>query len=236
MTRLSEYFNAIPPMKVDLIEWFGLHEASGNRIGEHAGKVLVDTNTVTGTTGPGSNNASSFARANSEWLDGTSVRGLEGRNSDFSISCWFNATTLGSDYYSIVGQVTGSLDEQWAWNLSFDHTNSKPRFVMGNGSTWKVALGPNTLSTATWYHAYCQFNSVTQDLSMSINNATLVDTALAGVPMARNNGLSIGHQLGDTRYWDGGIAEFVMYKRLLTTDQQSWMYNSGNGRTYSDIT
>ena len=37
-------------------------------------------------------------------------------------------------------------------------------------------------------------------------------------------------------YHKGSLDEFCIYKRVLSADEISWLYNAGAGRTYADLT
>ncbi len=39
-----------------------------------------------------------------------------------------------------------------------------------------------------------------------------------------------------TTYHDGSTDEVVLYKRILTAAERTWLYNGGSGRTYTDLT
>ena len=59
--------------------------------------------------------------------------------------------------------------------------------------------------------------------------------ATSGPPTDKAAPFTIG-QYYDSRRCDGLVDEACIYKRVLSADEVAWLYNSGTGRAYSELT
>lgn len=206
-----------------------LDETSGNRVDMVESKSLTDTNTVTSSTGKRSNSAY-FTQANSECLVGSTTSKT---NSDASVSLWAKANnvdtrwcfgwcrnaawgneailgvlTVGGDWYAISGNAPGNYNDMF---------------------------GP-TCTTATWYHLIYTYKSSGSECNFYVNNSTAYTDTWVGTPGAYNDNtrLVIGANPGTglTQYWDGDIDEVYVWDKVLSSQERTDLYNSGNGLYY----
>jgi hypothetical protein len=88
------------------------------------------------------------------------------------------------------------------------------------------------LSTGTWYFFRCQHDATANTLGISINNGAMDTAALVGGLVDGTAPFRMGQDFAGTSEFTGLIDEVAVWRRKLTTDEATALYNSGNGRTY----
>lgn len=145
-----------------------------------------------------------------------------GANVDYSFSVWINSDTFAAGH-AVFGKDSGGVD---GYNLTTDATSHFVWTVYSTGS--HVFTSTATLSTATWYHIV-----VTYDQS---NIRLYLNGSLDGSPQANTADVAdegqvfeVGRSQGSGLYWDGGIDELGIWKRVLSLGEVQDLYNSGAG-------
>jgi len=219
-------------LKTSLISYWKLGEASGNRVDSHGSNTLTDNNTVTQAAGK-IGNAAQFTAASSEYLSIVDNAGISTGNIDFSIAGWVYLDSKASSRR--IFSKTDNTDSEY--NLFYRQSTDRFQFDINSGG---IAVAASTLgspSTATWYFIVAWHDAAGDTLNIQINNGTADSTATAGVgPSDTAYGLQLG-RLG-TDYMDGRIDDTAFWKRTLSSDERTQLYNGGNGLSYDvwDIT
>lgn len=224
-------------MLTSLVSYYALDEASGNGLDSHGSNTLTDTNTVAAATGKVSG-CRDFELSNSEKLTINDNASFSVGDIDFSIAAWFNGESFvsGSDENCIVGKRADSNAatglEYWlrqnAGNLQF--LVSSDGGVGGLSSvTWSA-----TPSTATWYFVVVWHDSVNNQIGIQVNDGTAVTAAHSTGVVDGTAPFVIGATGAGAGYFDGLIDEVAFAKRIWTPTEKTWIYNSGNGRSYAD--
>jgi hypothetical protein len=222
-----------------LISYWDLSEASGTRVDSVAASAnnLTDHNTVTGTTGPGSNNASLFTRANSESLSHIDNASLSVGDIDFTFCIWVKYTTL-NDFQTIGGQwESGVTQASWA----IFQQDAPQKFVFSttsNGSTG-VELASNSFGAATagvWNFVLVEHDSVNNTKGIQINNGTLDTVSYSAGVFNSSSPFELGCINNDGGgFLNGALAMAGFWKRILTSGDKTQLYNSGNGLNYAAL-
>lgn len=219
----------------NLISYWKLDEASGTRNDSVVASAnnLTDNNTVTQAAGKISN-AAQFTIANSEYLSCVSNASLVTGDIDFTVACWvyLDAKTTRQTFVSKSSGATPTTDEYY---IDYSDATNRFRFVIG-GTAYTVAtadvLGSPT--AATWYYIIAWHDSVANTINIQVNNGS-ANSLSTGIkfPPTTANVFTIGRYSADTPLYMGGrIDEVGFWKRVLTTQEKTDLYNSGNGYTY----
>ncbi len=92
-------------------------------------------------------------------------------------------------------------------------------------------------STATYYLVHGWHDSINDELGISVNAGIANTTAhSAGVFDSTSNFTMGRNDESLTLYWDGLIDEAGFWKRVLTSDERTQLYNAGNGLAYPFVT
>ena len=219
-------------LKTNLISWWNLEEASGQRNDSHGTNHLTDNNTVTQATGR-VGSAAQFTAANSEKLNITSNASLQTGNIDFSFAGWVYLDTK-----------TANRGFWGKWNLASNNDYlcyydlAGDRFYWGlDGPTTSIFHPANSLgspATGVWYFIYVEHDSVNNFARIQVNNGTMDSGAYSDGVSVGTAPFDIGY-VGDGIIHDGRIDSVGFWKRTLTADEKTWLYNGGNGRSYSEL-
>ena len=215
----------------DLVSWWSLDETSGTRYDAHGSNDLADNATVLYGTGKISNAADFEFSVNGEKLTNASPSGLGGGDRDYTIACWFNPESLLT-FTGLMSVQAGQGSSVSDWMLITGATSTNLYFYTATSSTWYLVQNTTALSTATWYLAIAEYDSVNDTLRLSINNGTAAETTSVPASNTTGNGFIMGSYGGSTSYYDGLIDEAAFWARLLTTDEKTALYNSGSGIAY----
>lgn len=218
---------------VDLVAYWELNEASGTRFDQVGSLDLTDNNTVSSGTGL-VGTAADFEASNNEYLSvgDDSLLSISG---DFTIATWVKLESLGVAN-TIVGKRDTNAVGDKEYTLIYRGASTAFRWT-----TWDSSGNPTsnddtsvTPATGTWYFLMCGYNSGTGRTFISVNNGT--KNTFIGTVQNGGSDFKIGAQLSTPDfYFDGLIDEFGVWQRLLTTDEEAFLYNSGSGRSYSEI-
>lgn len=231
-TRLNPLFSGQPSSLINgLVAYWKMEEASGTRIDATGrGNDLTDNNTVAQGTGK-VGNAAQMVKANSEYLSIASNSDFVGSDISFSFSHWFYIDSLPSSNNYLFGK--GLFDFLCRVSSATQKVNFQCESAASPGS-FAGAISPVVLSTTTWYHLYCGYDAGNDVVFVSVNNETLVTSALAGGVKTSVADFNIGiyNVLAILESWNGKIDEFGLWKRVLTAAERTALYNGGNGIAY----
>jgi hypothetical protein len=164
-----------------------------------------------------------------DWGDTTNSKYLQlsstGTSANWSVSAWvyptanagctfFSQSVSGSSYYKHCGCTTANMSVQYsigANNYSVIYTGA--------------------ISSA-WHHCVVTYNETTKTFKLYLDNVEVASGEALSTPSTSNNNAVIGsfaHNLTSNQGFKGKIDEEGIWDRVLTTDEISALYNSGNG-------
>lgn len=218
-----------------LVSYWALDEASGNRADSHGSNTLTDNNTVGSATGK-INTAADVERSASEYLSCASNSELQTGDIDFTLAAWVNLES--SQDMIIIGKDTDSPANSRDYTL--DYAEISPgvfrfRFYINGGAGGAIAVSSLALSTSTWYYVLGWHDAAGNTVNVQVNNGSPNSAATGGAsPNVSSAEFRVGARQysGFQGYWDGLIDEAALWKRLLTSDERTSLYNSGSGFAY----
>ena len=214
----------------NLIAYWKLDETSGTRNDSVGANHLADNNTVTSTTGK-IGTAGQFTSANNEYLSIADNADVSTGDIDYSVAAWVMLDSTGTSR-NIIGKGNPSSGGGCEFCLRYTGGANVFIFTAGKSGGESQAQHTLTVSTGVWYFVVGWYNSVSNLANIRVNDGTTVsvshtsgwDTALS---------LFIGVDTVATgRYWNGRIDEVGFWKRVLTAEEITTLYNNGNGITY----
>jgi hypothetical protein len=73
-------------------------------------------------------------------------------------------------------------------------------------------------------------------VNVCANDGAVASTSTSGqAPVTGASDFNIGRRQAGDFYTDGLIDQVGIWKRKLTSDEITYLYNSGNGRSYADF-
>lgn len=112
-------------------------------------------------------------------------------------------------------------------------------YVSGDGSAQTgVASTAGAMSAGSWYMVAMKHDATANTIGICVNagawNTAAHTTGIYNGQSTFNLGRSPGGG-GSAQLWDGLLDETGIWKRALSDAEITWLYNSGAGRSYSDI-
>lgn len=224
---------ASPVLLANLVSFWSLEEASGSRADAHGSNALADNNTVTNAAGK-VGNAASFAAASSEYLSIAD-------NASFTVTSftwllWIYTGTLDTTFRFAVTKDTGGANREYG--VGKDDSKRAYAFCFNQAGSVVERRSTPALSDNTWYLLEIYYDSVAQLFGLRINDgavAVQVPVALTAPIRDTSAALNIGRLGSGSGYWNGLVDQVGMWSRVLTTAERTWLYNSGNGRSYAEV-
>ena len=222
-----------------LIAYWKLEEASGTRYDElngcgGSGCDLTDNNTVTQNTGI-IGNAGEFTMANNEYLSHDDNADLSTGNIDFTVVLWVYLKSKPQTLMRFVNKNSGTNNQR---EFSVMYHNVTDLFVLQVSSDGTVTntiddtvLGHPSLST--WYFVTIWHDAVSDTINIQTNNGNVNSQSYSnGVFDSSSPWILGGQTAADVYYLDGRLDSVGFWKRVLTSTERGYLYNSGAGCDY----
>lgn len=213
----------------NLVSYWALNEASGNALDSHSTNDLTDNNTVGSATGK-VGNARDFEADNLELFTKADNADLSTGDIDFHLSGWVQFESQTSTRMIVMkGNDLNGTYEYCVFNFG-----GSLFFRVESGAA-SVDVGSSSLANGTWYKFDAWHDSVNNQIGISLNNGTPVTASYSGGVTDNAQAFQIGNDSSLGRPHDGLIDEVGFWKRVLTSDERTDLYNAGNGLSYDDF-
>lgn len=224
----------VHPLLTDLVSYWRLEEASGTRYDSYGTNHLTEVNTVGQVAGK-VGNAASFVSGDLTRLTVAHNDSLAPTN-DFGVCCWVNALSIpvstfggicskGDSSANVVFRVRMNADGTFTFNVKHDATTITLTSDV-------IAIPPTGWHfVAAWY----QFSSKT--MWLQIDNGVLKERVATGTLATNTAPFVVGTYIpGSATYHLTGYIDELMYtKRIWSPADLTWLYNGGNGRTWTEV-
>ena len=216
-------------LNTSLIAYWKLDESSGGtmavtRVDSQGSNDLTDNNTTASGTGIISNGAD-IELGNTEYLsiaDNTDLSTSSTENYTFSM--WVKLESKASDG-AMIGKWSGG-----GYAIIYSSGDDRFRFYNSNTSSFEAnAYGSPPLDT--WIHVVAYQSHTRGKLGFVINNGTPMEYTTSDRSADNTADFYIGILAPGTWFFDGIIDEVGFWKKELSTDEISELYNSGAGKT-----
>lgn len=218
-------------LKENLIAHWSLEEASGSRADDIGGNTLLDTNTV--TSNPGKiGTAAQLTAASGEYLALADNAALSMGDIDFTVGAWVYLDTTASIMY-VLSKLTAGTVAGIEYRL-FYSTGASLTFSVSNGTTNTNVAAGGVLVASSWYFAVGWHDSVANTVNIQLNNGTPVS---AGHTVGAQDGVAPFHigAANASNFWNGRLDQVGVWKRVLTTQERTDLYNGGAGLAFSQM-
>ena len=223
------------PGVTDLLAYWSMEEESGTRVDSHGSyNALVTVNPGYGTGKQG--NAADFVAASSQGLYLNDSPGISmGGDVSFCIGFWIKPHDVGSNS-PIFSKWILLTDGEYRISISSSKIEFEVRNADNSAGYEVTADTFGTLSNGVWYFVFAYFDASANLLGIGVNNVFDTDSGPSNGVRDHTNSLYFARDGAGLFYYDGLIDEVFIYKdRLLDAAERTWLYNSGSGRTYVDL-
>lgn len=214
-----------------IVAYWKLDESSGTRNDSVGSSHLTDYNTVASATGR-IGSALSYAAGNTDKYIGCADNdSLSMGDIDFTIAGWFKRTDTNGQ-----GQVVN----KWDWSIPSReylvdvHPSTYCRFYIATtGQTQVGVVDTFYPNIGDWTFLVAWHDATANTLNLQVNARTVVSSSHSGGVNNGSAAFAIGPYSVLANYAAGcDIDEVGIWKRVLTSDERSALYNSGAGLTY----
>jgi hypothetical protein len=207
------------------------NKANGNTFAALC-NTLGDNATVTFAAGKTdiTQAAGQFTAANSEYLSVPDNADLSTGDIDFTLCAWVYIDTLGATDRGVIakgfaggGTYEYALRQQGQDRIAFA--------ISTTGTSEANDVVTPVLSTATWYFIVAWYDATANTMNILTNNANLQSTSQTPGSTDRAGALWVGRKGSEQDYFNGRIDEVGFWKKVLTAQEHTDLYNGGNGNT-----
>jgi hypothetical protein len=145
-------------------------------------------------------------------------------NDPYTISVWFNSDEMPSNRGFVGWGAFGGTNQVNAWRLRDIGVSGFRHYWWGNDLDYTTPM-----SSGTWYNAIAAYQNGSRKLYL--NNVQVAEDFPTGhnVPYATNLRIGVtAESLGE--WFDGKIAQVILYKRQATPSEIEAIWNSGKSR------
>jgi hypothetical protein len=219
----------------DLVAYYSLDEASGNAIDAHGANDLTDTNTVGAASGKVSGARDFENGSDEDFVIADNADMSLGADTPFTWAGWayneqdFQAST------DILAKGTAGNGMAYCVYISGGFRFS---LLVGNGSSNQTVSDNTVFPTpaGTWFFIVAKHDPVANLLKIKVNDGTEVTAAWSGGTQNEGGSFYLGSSNGENVVgWDGLLDEWGFWKKVTSDSEDTWLYNSGSGRSYADI-
>lgn len=219
----------------DLISFWRLNEASGTRSDfvTTTPNDLTEVGSVPSLSGIVVNAANIGPGAGTNYLEKAAASELTFGDEDFTISLWVYLEN-NTNQQGLISKWNSNAVNEREWAMFFLSGTEVFRFAVSSDGT----LSNNVDSASTpaieqFHHVVCWHDSVANTINMVVNNgATQSIGHSTGVHSIAANPFWLGRiqlGVGDTDMDGGRIDAVGVWNRVLTSDEISELWNSGDG-------
>lgn len=213
-----------------LVGWWALDEASGNALDSHTGGLTLTDNNSVGAAESGRD----FEASSSQFFNRASGAEFQCGNIAYTFAFWIKPESFPN-----FGDTTHLSHAKNDYSfVDYQFIGDGPQLRVYNspgGGIQKTATPSGFMSAGTLYFIAGGLDAVDGNVWVSRNAGTRGTTALAGmVPVTAAGQFNLGrYAAGESFYTDGIIKALGFWKRALTDDELTWLYNGGTPRTYA---
>jgi len=226
----------VRPGKTNLEAWWELNEESGTRVDAHGSNDLADNNTVLYDTLV-KGNAADFEKGNSESLSIADNASLSVADVDFMFTTWLKPESIpGADQDMIIAKGGGVGTREYQAYITTTGSLAWVIYSSGEAGNTVVNSGAGTIIAGTKVFVVIKYDAGASELSVSLDAGSFTTAGSAVTPYDGSSIFRLGGRYAaiDSPY-DGLMDETNFWKGILTQDEINWLYNSGDGRAYSDF-
>jgi len=216
----------------NLVSYWKLDEASGNAIDAHGTNTLTQNNAPGTTTGKVLG-ARTF-NGSSDYFSIASNATLQTGDVDFTLACWVKFNSISSAQTVVGKWVVAPTGREY--RVIFDNSPNRLQFQVSATGASAVTVSANNfggLSTGVWYYVIAWHDSVANTTNISVNGVENSASHSAGV-FAGSTIFVIGRS-GAALPTNGTIDECGFWKRVLTADERTQLYNGGAALSYDSF-
>jgi len=224
----DDFTSVDDPMNGLLAYWL-MGEATGAaRVDSVAGLSLAVNGTVSQVAGKQGNAAGAIGSPN--YLSIADNATMSTGDIDFTFAGWVYLTTKTATR-ALFSKANAADAAGTEYELEYGIGTDRFVFRVSNGTTQSFANSNSAPAIGTWYFVVCWHDSVNNVIGIQVDNGAAATTAHTGGAQDSAFPFEVFRAFGST-YSDGRVDELAFWKRILTAQEKTFLYNNGTGVTY----
>lgn len=226
----SHNFGITSSLLTGLVSYWNLNETSGDAADSFS------TNTLTANNAPGATagklgNARTFNGSNQSFSRNSNASLQVGAGS-FTLTAWVQLANRADRAIAGKWQPTGNDRE---YLLRFGNAANRYGFLISNNgiaSSEAIANNFGVPPLNTWTLVIAWHDATAQTLNIRVDNGATNSISYTAGGRSGNAEFRLGALANAAQFWNGNIDDVGLWNRVLTSDEQATIWNSGNGITY----
>lgn len=217
------------------IAYWKLDEASGNRSDSVGANLLTETSGTIDSVAAKVGNGADFELADSEFFEIADNTDLSTGDVDFTLSGWVKLESKAT-YQDLVSKYDSASVAEYT--LYYHPGADRFIFEIYNNAGVKVGTVNNgaAVSPGTWYFITAWHDAGANTVNMQVNNGAVQSGATTGAPSDTAANFRMGADTAaETTFLDGVMDEWAFWKRQLTPQEITALYNNGDGFAFTQI-
>lgn len=180
--------------------------------------------------------AAKFVAASSQYLWIASNASLQTGDIDFSVAAWVYLDTKTADSYIVTkwNPVAGGREYQLLYHQASDILAFWCQRADDVDKGVRQATTYGSPPADTWMFVVAWHDAANNALNIQVNGGTVDTSAFTFGVQSTTSQFSMG-AIQSGASFDGRISRVGFWKRVLTADERTYLYNSGNGRDYAEL-
>lgn len=216
----------------DLIAHWPLDELSGDALDVHGSQDLSATGSI-GNSTAGWGTVRDLESSSSQYFSRNDNADLSTGDIDWSFSIWINTESItNSQTFASKWNTTGNQRE---WILQYSTSSVRWEFSSSNDGSTVDTLSNNSVAHAnsTWFHLVIVHDATNNEKRLYVNNTKASKSYSSGV-FDSTAQFRIGANQAFGQYHDGLASSASFWKKALSDDEVTELYNSGSPLPYDD--
>lgn len=186
-------------------------------------------------------NASAYLLTSSQYMTRASESLLQTGDIDFTFAAWVYFTTKAT-YQILIGKDASSgTTPPREYAIYYDSVLDRLRVNIFSSAVAQIVQSADTFGavpTGTWLFVVAWHDATANTLNIQVNNGGVNSnsygaTAIGGTTAAAFD-LGRRSTAGSPLYLNGRLDQVMFWKRVLTSTERTFLYNSGSGRTVAN--
>lgn len=180
--------------------------------------------------------AAAFTETPAAYLSCVSASGLQG-NTSFTASCWFILDGDATTYRPLLTKMSGPVDTAGLTGEYAIYADPSEHIYLklSNGVGGATSVNGGAAPVQGWTLVNAWYDTSVNKCFIQLDNATPVEAAAVTGPAASAENFRLGSG-GGSQNFAGRADSAFFWKRVLTADERSALFNGGAGVRYQDLT
>lgn len=223
--------NTGSPGTADLEEWLAM--TGGNQTGKHASTAWTNfgLDSVTSIVTNGEGGAMQGVWANTDYLGLDSNNTIFDINDDpYSIVVWMEHNDRASNQALLSKNGAAPNSSYFLYHIQ---SSNVFYFMVSGDGTAQPAVETTSGYTSGVHMIVCTHDPVANEIAISVDAGTPVTASFSGGVNSTTTVPYIGRDRSS--YSQATYDEISWWRKKLSADEITWLYNGGDGRQYSDL-